>query len=86
MNFNELKKKLNQKKAEKVPNGWYNVHQIAKMSGLSEPRARDFANELAKNGLLERKVFKIFTSRTLVNVTHYREIKGKTKLFKRRKK
>jgi predicted transcriptional regulator len=61
-----------QKTADDVPPGWFTVLDCAKQMGLHRSKVQSKLRDQFELGLLDRKVFNIFTGARLYPVPHFK--------------
>lgn len=59
---------------QRVPKGWMTVTEIMKKSGMSRSTTDRTVRALFAEGKLERRMFRIETTRGLFPVPHYKEV------------
>lgn len=65
------------KDADKVPEGFFTLKQIAKGMNKSIPTANRMVQSELSSGRMETAKFKIDTTRGIYPVTHYRYVRSK---------
>jgi len=72
----KLRDLMNDKKVDKVPEGFQTAKEIGEQWDLGEARTSSLLREGVQAGILEKKHFRIKAGTMLRSVSHYREVKG----------
>lgn len=63
------------READHVPPGWNTAEDVAESVGMARVTTARYLNHGLKNGVIEKKIFRVMTARGLYPVPHYREVK-----------
>lgn len=61
---------------EEVPQGWLSAVVVMEMAGLSKANGSNVMRKLVDRGLMEKRMFRIRSGRSLKPVAHYRPKDG----------